>query len=170
MVLHLLKPTIAYHVSTPNIIVANPNWPGNLEQVVKPLLVTLSVFVALVSRPTLAASCDSATTQADMNVCASNANQKSDKQLNDLYRQIVGLLAGDRAALELFNSAQRAWTVFRDSECKFVGSAYEGGSIQGMVVSNCLRTLTDLRVEDFRRFVACEEGGNDCYAEFVPPN
>jgi uncharacterized protein YecT (DUF1311 family) len=105
-----------------------------------------------------------------MNICASNAYQKSDEQLNDLYKQVVGRLSGNRATLELFNSAQRAWIAFRDSECKFVGAGYEGGSIQGMVLSNCLQALTELRVEDFRRFEACEEGGNNCYADLVQRN
>ena len=106
--------------------------------------------------------CANAMDQATMNECANAAYQKSDAQLNALYKQIKQRLKGDGAATKLFVATQRAWVAFRDAECKFSSSAVSGGSIYPTVYAECLDRLTKARVDDFKTYLACQEGDLSC--------
>jgi len=110
--------------------------------------------------------CANAMDQATMNECANTAYQKSDAQLNALYKQIRQRLKGDGDATKLFVAAQRAWVSFRDAECKFSTSAVSGGSIYPTVYAGCLDRLTKARVDAFKTYLACQEGDLSCP---VPP-
>jgi uncharacterized protein YecT (DUF1311 family) len=110
--------------------------------------------------------CANAMDQATMNECANKAYQKSDAQLNALYKQIRQRLKGDGDATKLFVAAQRAWVAFRDAACKFSTSGVSGGSIYPTVYAGCLDRLTKARVDDFKTYLACQEGDLSCP---VPP-
>jgi len=100
--------------------------------------------------------------QRDMNVCADEAFQKADANLNALYQEIRQRLAGEADIAALFVAAQRAWLPFRDAECKFAASGVSGGSICPTIYAGCLERLTKARVEDFQTYLACEEGDLSC--------
>ncbi len=104
----------------------------------------------------LAQDCGSPNTQLEMNQCAHAAFQQADAALNDKYQAILKRL-GDDGSANLFRAAQRVWVPFRDAECAFAASPYEGGSMQPMVVSSCLEDLTNRRVADFDAYLACED-------------
>lgn len=89
-----------------------------------------------------------ASTQMDMNVCAGQAYHAADEALAAEYKRALESLGDDDAPL--LRDAQRAWINFRDKACKAQGSRYEGGSIQPMVVSDCLTRLTEQRTEGLR--------------------
>ena len=97
--------------------------------------------------------------QTDMDVCAGEAFKAADAQLNARYKKIVGC---PKDAAEPLAEAQRAWIKFRDAECKFQGSAVEGGSAQPMVVAECLKTVTQQRSKDLNYYLTCEEGDLSC--------
>ena len=78
-------------------------------------------------------------TQMEMNECAGIAYDKADRRLNQVYKRL------ERTS-ELV-AAQRAWITFRDAECKYKASAYEGGSMQPMVYAGCLQSLTEDRIK-----------------------
>jgi uncharacterized protein YecT (DUF1311 family) len=106
--------------------------------------------------------CDNASDQTTMDVCASEAFKKSDKQLNDLYKQIGTRLKDDAGKTKLLVTAQRAWVTFRDAECAFSASGVTGASVYPMIHSMCLDGLTQTRTKDLQTYLACEEGDLSC--------
>lgn len=106
--------------------------------------------------------CADATDQSTMTECAGDAFGKSDKQLNDLYRQVEKRLSDDADTRKLLGQAQRAWIKFRDAECDFQSSATAGGSARPMVIAMCMDSLTQARVKDLQGYLKCEQGDMSC--------
>jgi uncharacterized protein YecT (DUF1311 family) len=126
-------------------------------------------LVILVSAVALAAlssahaeDCQNAASQREMNKCASAAYNKSDAELNAVYKQVTSRLKGDAKQANLLVTAQRAWVAFRDAECAFVSSPTTGGSINAMVEANCLDRVTSARANDLKAYLQCTEGDADC--------
>ena len=93
--------------------------------------------------------CPGAYTQYDMNACAHRAFQAADAALNRAYNQLSSKLdEGRRAKLK---EAELAWLKYRDNNCEFVSSEYEGGSMRPMVHSFCLADVTRERTAELRR-------------------
>lgn len=124
----------------------------------------LAALAALLVSTAVAAAdeCADAEDQATLNACAGKVLAEADRKLNADYKAIEKRLADDVAAKKRFVAAQRAWIAFRDAECAFQTSAVEGGSIQPMIDANCRAALTSQRVEQFRTYLACEEGDMSC--------
>lgn len=124
----------------------------------------LLAALALLAAETARASddCANASDQATMNACAGDALKKSDKQLNELYKQVGTRLKDDADTTKLLVSAQKAWIAFRDAECTFSSSAVAQGSTYSMIYAMCLDGLTQLRVKDLQTYLACEEGDLSC--------
>ena len=94
--------------------------------------------------------CPDAHTQLDMNVCADAQYKKADAELNRAYQQLVRASGGSDAKLK---AAQLAWLKFRDAECDYEASTYEGGSMMPMVYSFCLAEVTRERTKQFREIL-----------------
>ena len=130
-------------------------------------LVSIPVLLAVLAANPLsiahAEDCFSnAVTQGAMNACANEAYEKSDAELNALYKQILKRVKNDTVATRRLVSAQRAWIAFRDAECTFVTSPFTGGSVYPMVVSFCHERLTRARVNDLKSYLRCKEGDVTC--------
>lgn len=124
---------------------------------------------ALILAPTFALAqdnCANASDQSTMNECADASFEKSDSQLNELYKQIEGRLKNDADTKKLLVMAQRAWVSFRDAECSFSSSEVTGGSMYPMVVASCKDALTQSRIKEFQVYLNCKEEDTDCP---VPP-
>ena len=92
--------------------------------------------------------CPGARTQQDLNLCASQAFQRADAELNKLYQQLMkDAGAGERAKLR---AAQLAWIKFRDAHCEYEAFGNTGGSIYPMVYGFCLAEVTGERSKQFR--------------------
>lgn len=107
-------------------------------------------------------NCGDLTNQTDMNICAGKAYEKSDAELNALYKQIRVRLKDDADTTKLLMSAQRAWIGFRDAECNFSSSKVTGGSAYPLISSTCLDSLTRSRIEDLKGYLKCDEGDMSC--------
>lgn len=105
---------------------------------------------------------DEAQDQAAMNQCADAAFKKSDKKLNELYKQIETRLSDDADTKKLLVDAQRNWVKFRDTECSFQAAGVAGGSAMPMIATQCMDGLTQDRIEDFEGYLNCEEGDMAC--------
>ena len=129
-------------------------------------LVSIPVLLAVLAANPLsiahAEDCSNATTQTEMNACANKAYEKSDAELNALYKQILTRLKNDTDATQRLVSAQRAWIAFRDAECTFVTSPSTGGSVYSMALSYCRERLTRARVNDLMSYLRCGEGDVMC--------
>ncbi|MER2508778.1 MAG: lysozyme inhibitor LprI family protein [Amaricoccus sp.] len=128
-------------------------------------LIPRAVLLAFLGGMPLAAhaDCGPEATQSELNTCAGTDYQAADAELNNLYKEMIARLGADKAPLV---AAQRAWVTYRDAECDFVASSVAGGSIYPMIRGECLTDLTRARSEEFRGFLACEEGDLSCP---VPP-
>jgi len=107
--------------------------------------------------------CANATTQMQMNVCASDAARAADRDLNKTYTTLIARIDG-KDAVALLRDAEKAWIAYRDKECTFETSLTVGGTIHSMVVAECLETVTRARQKELQRQLDCEEGDMSCVA------
>lgn len=138
-------------------------------------LSTLAAVCLMLSIPALAqdepkVDCDNAQTQVEMNYCARVDWEEADQALNTTYKEVRAKLADDDAraklaerdkewvdagptAVERLLDAQRAWITFRDAHCEVVSFSARGGSMQSMLYSDCLATLTRQRTKQLESLV-----------------
>ena len=111
------------------------------------MMKSLSIALLLLFFLPLAASaaCEDPQTQTEMNICAHQDFETADKKLNRVYaKHLPSLTKPHQTALR---KAQRAWIKYRDLACKSYGLNAEGGSMQSMLVSNCLTKITHQRIK-----------------------
>ncbi|NJN20818.1 MAG: DUF1311 domain-containing protein [Leptolyngbya sp. RL_3_1] len=94
----------------------------------------------------LPAECSNPTNQGMMTRCAQAEYAQVDAALNQRYQAVKGSLSAPKQA-DLV-AAGRAWIAFRDADCEFVQSQFEGGSIQPMVYWGCLTQRTQDRIDE----------------------
>lgn len=97
-----------------------------------------------------------------MDECASRQFTSSDAKLNGDYRKVLACLKPYDGHEKPLIEAQRAWLRFRDMECQFQGSTSEGGSVQPMVISLCLKKVTEDRIKQLSYYLSCPEGDVSC--------
>lgn len=115
----------------------------------------------LLSAPVLAQDCTNPVSQSEMNICANQDYQKTDKALNAAYVDLLGALKepGFKAKLR---AAQRSWLAFRDNECIYETAENEGGSIHPMVYAGCLTRITKERTKAIAALAACQKNAEKC--------
>ncbi|MBY6352475.1 MULTISPECIES: lysozyme inhibitor LprI family protein [Enterobacter cloacae complex] len=86
--------------------------------------------------------------------------QAADKKLNQTYQAVIKRAAAPQR--DLLKKAQQAWIALRDADCTFIGSGTEGGSIQPMIVNQCLAEKTAEREAFLASLMQCEEGDLSC--------
>ena len=98
--------------------------------------------------------------QSSMNICAHRSYQEADAELNRVWPQTLRRAqqldrdsAGGEAERRL-RDAQRAWIAFRDAHCKVAGLDALGGSMEPLLVSGCLKDLTERRTMELRLLLA----------------
>ncbi len=62
--------------------------------------------------------------------------QAADNKTNDTWQQALQRAVGKQETL--LKQAQQAWIALRDADCAFLASGAEGGSMQPMLVSQCM--------------------------------
>ena len=93
---------------------------------------------------------------------ADAASKKSDRKLNELYKQIEARLKDDAHTKKLLIQAQQGWVKFRDAECSFQTAGSAGGSVVPMLIAQCMDGLTQSRVKVFEGYLHCKEGDLSC--------
>ncbi len=111
-------------------------------------------------RRALADECSSANTQTEMNQCAAAQYQAADKKLNDTWQQALQRAVGKQQTL--LKQAQQAWIALRDADCAFLASGAEGGSMQPMLVSQCMTDKSVERESFLASLLQCEDGDQSC--------
>jgi uncharacterized protein YecT (DUF1311 family) len=109
-----------------------------------------------------AEDCSGLETQAAISACAAQALRQTEAELDEAYREAMARLAGDAAGKQALTRAARAWLAFRDADCAFVAAPAAGGSIQPMVMADCLAGLSRARLAQLRAWLACPEGDLTC--------
>jgi uncharacterized protein YecT (DUF1311 family) len=116
-------------------------------------LASLGIGLFLPGLPLLAqqTNCTNPQTQTEMNICAGISLQKSNRQLNQVYQTLLPKLSNTEK--RLLSAVQMRWMQFRDNECTFASSRYEGGSIQPLIISTCKDNLTRQRTSDLTAYL-----------------
>lgn len=96
--------------------------------------------------------CKSPQTQAAINACAGLSAEAADKQLNQVYQQLRSNLKGSQRE-KLLIDAELAWIRFRDINCAFEKSSYEGGSIAPSVYYGCIEQITKQRIQKLEGYL-----------------
>ena len=91
-----------------------------------------------------AADCIAPQVQQLMNACAAKEYRAADADLNTAWKSAKSFADAIGQGTELL-TAQRAWLAYRDAACEVHESAYEGGSLQPLVLATCLSKLTTER-------------------------
>lgn len=97
--------------------------------------------------------CLSAETQTDMNICSAKSFEEADKKLNEVYNKGLAILE-TKVAQEPFRETQRAWLAYRDANCKYASSIYEGGTLAPLTHADCMQRLTEQRIEEIPNLFA----------------
>ena len=122
----------------------------------------LALLALAWSAPAFADVCDKADTQMALNQCHGDAAAKSDAALNQAYRTLMAHWKDDAKAVAMLKASERAWVAYRKAECDLQALPTVGGSIQPMIVSMCVKTLTDDRVKLLKSKLTCQEGDVTC--------
>jgi uncharacterized protein YecT (DUF1311 family) len=99
-------------------------------------------------------NCDQPMAQMEMNYCSAWSAKLSDRQLNLAYQQVKQHYNRNddqqyrQMRLNHLIDAQLDWIKYRDSNCKWEASKYDGGSIQSMIYSGCLDRMTQQRTQE----------------------
>ncbi len=96
-------------------------------------------------------NCNNPQTQAAINECTKFSYQNADKKLNQVYQQLLSTL--ERSRKQKLIAAQLAWIKFRDTNCEFERSRYEGGSIAPSIYLGCLGDTTKLRTQQLQEYL-----------------
>ncbi len=96
-------------------------------------------------------NCNNPQTQIAINECAKLSYQRADKKLNQVYQQLLPTL--ERSRKQKLIAAQLAWIKFRDTNCEFERSKYEGGSIAPSIYVGCLENTTKLRTQELQEYL-----------------
>jgi uncharacterized protein YecT (DUF1311 family) len=120
----------------------------------------LAAAALLASGAALADDCSNANTQTEMNQCAAAQYQAADKKLNETWEQALKRASGKQQ--ELLKKAQLAWISLRDADCAFLASGAEGGSMQPMLISQCMTDKSVEREAFLASLLQCEDGDQNC--------
>ncbi len=99
-------------------------------------------------------NCDEPMSQMEMNYCSAWAAKLSDRQLNQVYQQVqveyrrYSDASYQALRLNKLTEAQLAWIKYRDTNCEWQTSKYDGGSIQPLINHGCVERMTKQRTQE----------------------
>lgn len=120
----------------------------------------IAAAALLASGAAWADDCSNANTQTEMNQCAAAQYQAADKKLNETWQQALKRASGQQQ--ELLKKAQQAWISLRDADCACLASGAEGGSMQPMLISQCMTDKSVEREAFLASLLQCEDGDQNC--------
>ena len=97
-------------------------------------------------------------TQTQMNAMASKDYAKADKDLNNMYQQILKKYAKNTLFIQHMKTAELAWINFRDAEFrrefpKFMNGQVEYGTMFSLERSTFLQELTEQRTITLKKIL-----------------
>jgi uncharacterized protein YecT (DUF1311 family) len=112
---------------------------------------------------------NNAPSQAAMSQCAANSLSAADKELNQVYQQVLRKYAKDTVFVGKLKTAQKAWLAFRDAElaARFPDNDKSNyGSIYPMCADNELEAMTRQRTEELRAWLKGTQEGDVCAGSY----
>lgn len=80
-----------------------------------------------------------------MAACAGAEADREDKRLNAAYA--ARLVKAEQPLKDAVKASQRTWIAYRDATCVAEGAVYDGGTMERLVVPECLARLTAERAK-----------------------
>ena len=108
------------------------------------------MIAAIVLAAATAASCGTAQTQSDLDICWLARATQADSQLHTAYAEVLAEMRRLGLSTKPLVAAQDAWGTARTATCDFEESLYEGGSIAPMINSECVDRMTRARTGRLR--------------------
>ena len=105
----------------------------------------------------LKTGCDSGIT-IYMRQCSFLHSVAADIKLNAVYQQLLKKLQGT-GGVEKLRPAQRAWLAFRNANCAFDASSWEGGTGHSITVSTCETDMAEKRTRELGKYLRCDDNG-----------
>ncbi|HVF67259.1 MAG TPA: lysozyme inhibitor LprI family protein [Pyrinomonadaceae bacterium] len=94
--------------------------------------------------------CRDPQSQAEMNMCAAKRFKAADAELNKVYNRLVSKLGDDADRLARLKTVEVSWLKYRDDNCDYEASAFEGGSMKPLIYSSCMARMTKARTAELR--------------------
>jgi len=110
------------------------------------------LFIAEASVAQDQGACDGTT--YEMRMCLSKIHEKSDAELNAVYRSALKKFGGyskPNRHLENLRKAERHWIAYRDAQCKAQYDLFEGGTGGPLEELSCLIEMTNQRSAELKR-------------------
>jgi uncharacterized protein YecT (DUF1311 family) len=95
--------------------------------------------------------CRQAQTQAELNQCAELSAKRADRELNQVYQQVLKKQTPELSSLLV--KAEEDWIKYRDASCTFSRQRFAGGSAAPMVHGFCIARLTKQRTEELEGYL-----------------
>jgi len=95
-----------------------------------------------------AIDCSNPQTQQEMNQCALQAYENTDRELQAMYQQMQGQIS-DTARSQL-DVTQKQWVESRISQCQIEAKPNEGGSLYPTVLYRCMERMTRDRMKQLQ--------------------
>ncbi|CDM96336.1 lysozyme inhibitor LprI family protein [Limnospira fusiformis KN01] len=96
--------------------------------------------------------CNPKGSMAEMKKCADDDYRVADRKLNEVYQQLTPKVQGEER--QRLIAAQRAWIQFRDTNCRFESAEALGGTLEGLLFTNCLTKMTTNRTAELQAYIA----------------
>lgn len=138
-------------------------------------LMIMLVFVtsAAGAADALQSCMDKAMTQPAMNSCAQRELDRTDAELNRLYRELQSRYKDDLAFTKRLQIAQSAWIKFRDAQLEMMfpphpNEPYYYGSVYPMCSMQYAQQLTSDREVTLKQWLTGSEEGDVCTGSVKP--
>ncbi len=126
------------------------------------IIAPLLLLSAMAAEP--AVDCDNAMAQFELNACAYQEYERADAALNAQWKLTAAAMKErdrdfDRTQdnrpgySDTLLAAQRAWLTYRDKHCASEGYTMRGGSAEPMMISGCMRKLTEERTKELKDLI-----------------
>lgn len=109
--------------------------------------VLAAAFLSFAAASAHAADCNLEGNTQQMLACVKNDLAREDKRLNEVYRKLTAALKEDEKATNLLRDAQRKWIAFRDAHCTFEADEMRGGTLEPVLLTDCLAIATGERAK-----------------------
>lgn len=128
-------------------------------------ILTITLFSLFVLTTNAQTSIGFAQTQLDMNQKGNDSYRKADKELNEIYKQILVEYKSDTLFINNLKASQRIWIKFRDAELIVKYPERDPGyygSIHSVCVVNYLEKLTRERIKTLKVWIEGVDEGDAC--------
>lgn len=111
-----------------------------------------------------ATDCDDNSPQQMLNICAANAAQAADQEMNAVWKRVAAEMKRrdieidrktDRQPLhfDTLLAGQRAWLTYRDKQCLLASFEMRGGSGAPQIHGGCFHEITRARIAQLNALI-----------------